>query len=232
MAEQQQRAIRTRQEILVATANAINELSYEKSTVTDIAKRAGVTTGAFYFHFASKEQAAHTLVELQNELSQRKARATVEAGYPALEAQLRVCADLMDDIVRDPLVRAGIRLTTEIHILDTPPTASWASWIDFNRALILRACEEGDLRKDMDVDGVAEFLTAGVAGVHIFSSLLEDLAGLTRRAHVLWVQFIGAHVLPEKTAYWLGRADSLFRGRAGYPEQWPRLLSHPAEARR
>lgn len=209
MAEQA-RAIRTRSKVLMATAEAINEFSYEKATISDIAKRAGTTPGAVYFHFPSKEAVAHAVIDTQNAASQEKAKATVAAGYCALEVMLRVSADLMYDIIDDPLTRAGIRLTTEIHILDTPPTRSWNDWIEFNVALITMARDEGDLKSDIDVQDVAQVLTGSIAGIHILSSLLEDLPGLARRARALWRQFVEANTPPEKVTHWISLIDALF----------------------
>jgi AcrR family transcriptional regulator len=194
----------------MATAEAINELSYEKATLADIARRAGVTTGALYFHFPSKEAVAHAVIQTQSARSQQKARATVEAGHPALEAMLRVSADLMWDIVEDPLTRAGIRLTTEIHILDTPPRESWHDWIVFNEALMTAARDEGDLRPDIDIPVVAEVLTGSIGGMHILSSLLEDIPGLIYRVAALWRQFVQSYTPSEKVPFWVGRADDLF----------------------
>jgi AcrR family transcriptional regulator len=209
MAEQA-RSIRTREKLLTATAQAINDVTYERATLADIARRAGVTTGALYFHFPSKEALAHAVIETQSSRSQEKARATVEAGHPALEAMLRVSADLMRDIVDDPLIRAGIRLTTEIHILEAPPTKSWHDWIVFNDAMMTRARDEGDLNPAIDIPVVAEVLTGSIGGMHILSSLMEDIPGLIYRAAALWHQFVQAYTPPEKAPFWAGRVDALF----------------------
>lgn len=216
---EQERSIRTRNKVLVATAEAINEFSYEKATLADIARRAGVTTGAVYFHFPNKEAVAHAVIEMQNALSQQKAQQTVEAGHPALETMLRVSADLMHDVVADPLIRAGIRLTTEIHILDTPPTQSWRDWIVFNEMLMTNARDEGDLREDFDVPAVAEVLTGSIAGMHIISALLEDFPGLIPRVQGLWHQFVRSYAPLEKVPYWIGRTDDLFTRESGAEDE-------------
>ncbi|MFG2208542.1 ScbR family autoregulator-binding transcription factor [Streptomyces sp. NPDC048638] len=59
----QDRAIRTRQAILAAAAEKFAEHGFGGATIADILQRAGCTKGAFYFHFATKEQVAETLLD-------------------------------------------------------------------------------------------------------------------------------------------------------------------------
>ncbi|MEK8171459.1 helix-turn-helix domain-containing protein [Streptomyces sp. M19] len=54
----QERAIRTRNEILRAAATVFNEFGYDAATIAETLTRADVTKGALYFHFQSKEDLA------------------------------------------------------------------------------------------------------------------------------------------------------------------------------
>ncbi len=54
----QDRAILTRQAILTAAAGVFEERGYRAATISEILARAGVTRGALYFHFPSKEDLA------------------------------------------------------------------------------------------------------------------------------------------------------------------------------
>ncbi|MEV6183872.1 helix-turn-helix domain-containing protein, partial [Streptomyces sp. NPDC052015] len=58
----QERAIRTRQTILVAAAEVFDEVGYEAATISDVLKRSGVTKGALYFHFTSKQELAQAVL--------------------------------------------------------------------------------------------------------------------------------------------------------------------------
>ncbi|MGQ4419832.1 TetR family transcriptional regulator, partial [Streptomyces sp. SAS_269] len=58
----QERAIRTRRNILVAAADVFADVGYEAATISEILQRANVTKGALYFHFASKEQLAQAVL--------------------------------------------------------------------------------------------------------------------------------------------------------------------------
>lgn len=54
-AQRKEKAKDTRRAIMEAASQLIRQNGFEKMTVRDICARAGVTTGAFYHHFASKE---------------------------------------------------------------------------------------------------------------------------------------------------------------------------------
>jgi AcrR family transcriptional regulator len=60
---QQPRALRTRNEILAGARRVFAELGYDGATVDDVAEAAGCSKGAYYFHFASKEEVLLALVD-------------------------------------------------------------------------------------------------------------------------------------------------------------------------
>lgn len=57
------RALETRQRILDSASTVFIEKGYSEASLNDIAERAYVTTGAFYYHFESKDAVATALVE-------------------------------------------------------------------------------------------------------------------------------------------------------------------------
>lgn len=60
---QQLRAKLTRQHLLDAARRIFGEGGYAGATVDDVARAAGCSKGAYYFHFATKEEALLALVE-------------------------------------------------------------------------------------------------------------------------------------------------------------------------
>ena len=60
---QQVRAQRTRRQLLEAAQRVFADGGYEGATVDDIAEAAGCSKGAYYFHFASKEEALVALLD-------------------------------------------------------------------------------------------------------------------------------------------------------------------------
>ncbi|MFC7472440.1 TetR family transcriptional regulator [Actinomadura keratinilytica] len=63
----QERAIRTRKAILTAAAKIFEERGYRAATISEILSAAGVTKGALYFHFSSKEELAQGILHEQDQ---------------------------------------------------------------------------------------------------------------------------------------------------------------------
>src|SRR5689334_12795925 len=61
----QDRAERTRTAILDAAAAVFDERGFSGASLSDILTKAGVTKGALYFHFSSKEELARAVIEEQ-----------------------------------------------------------------------------------------------------------------------------------------------------------------------
>jgi AcrR family transcriptional regulator len=73
---QQLRAKRTHRELLAAARRVFAHQGYEGATIEDIAHAAGCSKGAYYFHFASKQETLVALVDAWiAERSQRLAQA-------------------------------------------------------------------------------------------------------------------------------------------------------------
>lgn len=59
----QLRAEVTRQAIMEAAVDQFNGIGYGNTTLADITSRAGITKGAFYYHFNTKESVAAAVIE-------------------------------------------------------------------------------------------------------------------------------------------------------------------------
>ncbi|HEX6924808.1 MAG TPA: TetR/AcrR family transcriptional regulator [Longimicrobiaceae bacterium] len=71
-------ATETRTGILDSAHALVMEQGFAATSVDAIVERAGVTKGAFFHHFPSKNALAHTLVERYAELDERQLRNTLE----------------------------------------------------------------------------------------------------------------------------------------------------------
>lgn len=132
------------------------------------------------------------------------------SGAPAMASLLTTSADLANQLVEDPLVRAGMRLTVEEPSLRPESIVTFQGWIDAVATLTARAIDEGDARTDAAAHDVAEFLAATFTGTQMVSQILSGRADLHRRLHAGWRLVLPDLTVPEHTARWIAYCDGLF----------------------
>lgn len=111
---------------------------YAGTATEEVVRQAGVTRGALYHHFGSKEGLFRAVVEaIQEEIGARVEEAAIEAG-DAWSALLRGCrAFLMAAL--DPQAR-------QIVLVDAPAVLGWEAWRaldEANSMALLRASIAG-----------------------------------------------------------------------------------------
>ncbi|MGW7413909.1 TetR family transcriptional regulator [Streptomyces sp. NPDC054863] len=113
----QERAVRTRERVLDAAAEEFAVYGYAEATLKAVALRTGMTKGALYGHFASKEHLAEALVARSAEIWQtipstgeEEVTAADEWRVAALE---RFGSELVRRLGTDVRLRAVLRLAVD-----------------------------------------------------------------------------------------------------------------------
>ncbi|MFF2744269.1 TetR family transcriptional regulator [Kitasatospora sp. NPDC058048] len=119
----QERSERTRGRLVEAGAVLFDRRGYAGATLGEIAAAAGVTKGALYFHFASKEELAGA-VSGQAERSLRSACAELRAASSPIQGLIDAGYWLVDALGADPVIRAAFRLGREDAGWQTAPTTA------------------------------------------------------------------------------------------------------------
>ncbi|MGB3371373.1 MAG: ScbR family autoregulator-binding transcription factor, partial [Rhodococcus sp. (in: high G+C Gram-positive bacteria)] len=177
----QQRAENTRQAVLLGAAISFEKFGYGTSSLSTILAYAGVTKGAMYFHFASKEELAHAVIEAQHQLAMNGSQAITAQVPVALDALVFVSQEMARQLVEEPIARGGMRLTLEIGSIQGPVQRPYLDWIDSIRTLAARAAEEGDLADGIDVEALARFVVGAFTGVQMLSEVLYGRVDLYER---------------------------------------------------
>ncbi|KOX00629.1 gamma-butyrolactone-binding protein [Streptomyces sp. NRRL B-1140] len=189
----QERAIRTRRTILEAAAAVFDERGYTSATIGEILVRAGVTKGALYFHFGSKEELAVGVFEEQLAITlppqASKLQELVDSGL-VMARRLRV----------DPLVRASVGLALDQGAMDLDRTPAFRMWIDQNTQQLAEAKAHGELLPHVDVAETAELLVGSFSGVQLLSQLRCQREDLERRVVVLFEHFLPSITVPAVLA--------------------------------
>lgn len=176
---QQARAIRTRRLLLESAASVFAERGYERTTIGEILTRAGVTKGALYFHFASKEELALGVLEAQM------------LDVPLIPQDVKI-QELVDQayllthrLQRDALVRASVALALDSGASEVNRAAPFRAWIDQVSEILTVAKARGELLLHVDVTDTAEFFSGAFSGIQAMSQILCDRDDLAHRVAVL-----------------------------------------------
>jgi len=183
---QQDRAIRTRRLILEAAAAVFDDLGYDRATIAEVLDRAGVTKGALYFHFASKEQLAlavldEHVLDIAVKPQNIKLQEFVDAGQ-VLAYRLR----------SDPIQRGAARLAVEQGSNHLDRKQSMLSWSVFVEGLLNEAKDRGEVMESIVVRETAELFVGAFAGLQMMSQAFTNRADLSRRLTIFF-----EHTLPS-----------------------------------
>lgn len=182
----QDRAIRTRQVILAAAAKVFEERGYQPATITEILSTAGVTKGALYFHFESKDHLAEAVLAEQDQ---------------RLSVPPRTCKvqELVDTVMlhayrlqTDPMVRAGVRLSLDQQATDLDRSGPFLRWSEVILGFFDKAKANGELLPHVVTSETAEVLVASFAGVQAMSQIVSGYQDLGPRSSTLL-----RHLLPN-----------------------------------
>ncbi|CAM2862824.1 ScbR family autoregulator-binding transcription factor [Prescottella defluvii] len=193
----QERAIATRNEIIRAAATRFDEIGYERASLAEIADLSGFTKGALYFHFKSKDDLAVAIIEEQHAISMNTVAAIRATHAPALEQVVMLSYEMAREIVEDPLVRAGIRLTLEMSAsagMSTP----YQDWIDGLQHVFGAAVDEGDVVGTVDPGTIARYFVAAFTGVQLVSNVLTGRTDLEARLDQMLSFILPAVVAPRR----------------------------------
>nr|WP_223183393.1 MULTISPECIES: ScbR family autoregulator-binding transcription factor [unclassified Streptomyces] len=165
---------------MLAAAEVFEESGYEKAAVTQIVERAGLTLGALYFHFGSKQGLAEALMNAQP--------TTIEPHLESTGLQRLVDITLVwaDRMKRDPILRAGVRLAIEQGSHGMNDATSFEKWQALMRSHLDVARCHGELRDGVDIDRLARFVVGACTGMQVYSNLATKRADLTERVCDMW----------------------------------------------
>ncbi|KJY47978.1 gamma-butyrolactone-binding protein [Streptomyces sp. NRRL S-444] len=182
----QERAIRTKLAILNAAAAVFDERGYEAATIGEVLTRAGVTKGALYFHFPSKQALAEGVL--------RQQFAAVSIPPSACRLQSLVDTGLMVayQMRRDPMVSAVARLSLEQDMRAEFGITALTEWIKATEYLLTEAAEQGELLPHVVPADTAWLFSGAWTGVQIYSTMLAGREDLEARVVSLF-----EHLLPS-----------------------------------
>ncbi|MGW1835042.1 ScbR family autoregulator-binding transcription factor [Streptomyces sp. NPDC002067] len=192
----QARALQTRRTILEAAGEVFDERGYDAATIAEILSRAGVTKGALYFHFSSKEDLARGVLD----------EALTTEGVQPQDSKLQEWVDvgmvLAHRLPLEPLLSACITLSADQHARALLGT-SWPGWIDYLADMLRQAKAQGELLPHADPDEIAELFVGAWTGVEVVNSAIAG-GRLEKKIAALYDLMLPGMAVPGV----LGRLDT------------------------
>ncbi len=165
-----ERSVTTISHVLKVAEKHFAAVGYEATSTEALVKEAGLTRGALYHHFNSKQGLFEAVVRVvQDRLAQAVARASVDKQD--LWASFMSGCHAWLDVATETIVR-------QILLLDAPAVLGWERW------LALDAEGGGRLLRD----GVTELVANGVIEIPNQEALTQLLNGAMNQA-ALWVAY-------------------------------------------
>lgn len=178
---QQDRAIRTHRQILLAAAEIFARHGYARASVQAVAERAGVTKGAVYFRYPTKQSLAVGVTEEHYTMWLAVLNELRDKGLSPFETAAEMLNRAAIAFRDDPLMQAGARLQFERDSIDSELTLPCVDWISLISSLLTEARDEGQLREGVDPITAANVLVAGLFGVQHVSAALHSCTDITGR---------------------------------------------------
>jgi TetR/AcrR family transcriptional regulator, acrAB operon repressor len=157
MRRTKEEAAETRELLLKTALKVFSQIGYTSTTLEDIAREAGVTRGAIYWHFGSKAELYHALIETYAARGSDIVQHAAAEGGTFPDILRRIFIRLLETIEGDPEMRA----INEISLFKTERTpdleAANKQTLDRGRALMAMVTEamrlgieSGQLRIGLD----------------------------------------------------------------------------------
>lgn len=180
-----ERGEQTRRHILDVAAALFAEKGYTGSSFTDLVRASGLTKGAFYFHFPSKEALALAAFADQQErwveVVSRVADPSMRA-VDQLAAMLRAACDFYETEVAARCVsRLCFELGEDPRLRPTL-TPHLSIWEELIASIVRRGQVESDIRGDVEAGAVARVAVAAWIGMNDVATVVSDGADFRARA--------------------------------------------------
>lgn len=195
----QARSEATRQKILNAAIDLFSEVGYAAAGLGEIIDRVGMTKGALYHHFDSKEALATAIIEHGTNLTREAFRHVCESSSPALENMVHGVFVVTDLLVTDKTARTAEQLTSGLAEFNSAASQVWSSRLDAITTQAKRASTEGDLHEGLDPCAVSESILNAMLGAQLLSKAADGndhIKRLTRSLDLLLPAIVAEPSLP------------------------------------
>jgi AcrR family transcriptional regulator len=169
----QVRSEATRRKILTAAIEVFGEVGYAAAGWSAIIERTGMTKGALYHHFDSKEALASAIIEEGSDNMLSAFRNVCGASSPGLENLLHGTFTIVKVLSTDEIAGATEHLISTLGGFNTAAGQFCTDLVALVAAEAQRAIAEGDLRSDVDPEVIGESIVGAIFGMRLLSNTIS-----------------------------------------------------------
>ncbi|MDT5259028.1 MAG: hypothetical protein QOD10_4108 [Mycobacterium sp.] len=204
----QVRSEATRRKILDAAIDVFAEVGFAAAGWNTIIDRTGMTKGALYHHFDSKESLASSIIDEGSDTILVAFRNVCGSSSPALENMIHGTFMIGNVLSSDKVARAAEQLTAALAGFNQSAANFSANFIEVMAAQARRASAEGDLRQDLDPVVISESIVGAMFGTRLLCNAISAKGrsghregGSARRTSQFWELLLGGIVTEESLPY-------------------------------
>jgi AcrR family transcriptional regulator len=163
----QARSEYTRLHLVRSAAELFDRNGFAGATLDDVSRAAGVTKGAFYFHFASKKELGGAIqAEACGMLRSFVDKLTATETH-ALQSLIDITHMLARWLDSEPVVRASLRTARECGDRGRPFVDFYVELLSTVDATLLRAQRGGELGEGVVIDVVSTLVITVCVGIEV-----------------------------------------------------------------
>jgi AcrR family transcriptional regulator len=163
----------TRRKILEAAIDVFGEVGYAAASWGTIIERTGMTKGALYHHFDSKESLASAIIEEGSETLLAAFRHSCGTASPAFENMIHGTFAVARVLNADKTVRAAEQLTAALSGFNDAAAQFPINWVAAVTGEARRAISEGDLREGLDPEAISEAIVGAMFGTRLLATAMS-----------------------------------------------------------
>ncbi|HLI55676.1 MAG TPA: ScbR family autoregulator-binding transcription factor [Actinomycetota bacterium] len=183
---QSRRAEATRERILRAAAEAFDQRGYLGVNLNDVVRELGLTKGALYYFFPTKEALAAEIVRRHFGVWEPLATDVLAKHSNLIDALIEISMVVAAMYQTDCYARAGARLSAERNLINADLPEPFQGWIARVTTLLEMGKQRGQVRSSVDALAAAETMVSFFYGAQLVSSYFTGRQDLLDRMRSFW----------------------------------------------
>ena len=176
----------TRERIVVAASEAFAANGYHGVNLNDVVVQLGLTKGALYYFFPTKERLVVEITGRHLESFESIGSAVLQRDRNRFDEVVDLSYRLAELFRSDPITRAGVRLTVERNAVKFDLPRPCEHWIGRFTTLLRQARRRGELKDGVSPKHLAELIVAYLYGAYSISCEFEPQLDLRVRLDRFW----------------------------------------------